>query len=180
MNEAIINTEEHGPTDKQLLWYDEIVRETDHYFQGEMQHDQRSSWLLTTSAVLIALVVSSNSFARNTNPLITFLLIGALGAFVVSAFIAVATLLPLRGTRLWKDFTGQSYRRARNLTAYQLLEERFRHNQFSYDQYDKRIEHHFRSHYLRASAKAYGVIWSSLILIVGIVLFAVAAILTVT
>jgi len=177
MEQMIVNTEEHGPNDKQLLWYDEIVRETDHYYQGEMQHDQRSSWLLTTSAVLIALVVGSNSFVRNTNPLISILLIGALSAFVVSAFIAVATLLPLRGTRFWGDFAGKSYRCARSLTAHQLLEEKFRHNQFSYSQYEKRIEHHFRSHYLRASSKAYGVLWSSLILIVGIVLFAVAAIL---
>jgi hypothetical protein len=181
MKERTVNAEERSPNDRQLLWYEEIVRETDHYYQGEMQHDQRASWLLATSAVLIALVVSSDSFsATNTNPPISDLLVGALSAFAVSAFIAVVTLLPLRGTWFWRDFTGKSHRHARRLTAHQLVEEKFRHNnQLSCDQYEKRIEHHFRSHYLRASSKAYGVIWSSLILIVGIVLFTAAAVLIV-
>lgn len=179
MKETNDNTEEINSNDEKLLWYDEIVRETDHYYQGEIQHDQRSSWLLATSAVLIALIVSSPTlFATNTNPLISVFLIGALSMFAVSAFIAVITLLPQRGTRFWKDFTGKSYRQARNLSARQLVEKRLRHNnQFSYDQYKKRIEYHFRSHYLRAISKAYGVMWSSLVLIVGIVLFATAAIL---
>jgi len=181
MKEETSKTEEHGPDEVKRLWHDEMLRETEHYYQGEMQHDQRASWLLATSAVLIALVVGSDSIAvTSACVLVSYLLIAALGAFAISALIAVITMLPLRGTRFWRDLTGESYRRARMLDVNQLAEQRFRHDSLlSYDQYEKRIKYHFRSHYLRAISKAYGVVWSSLVLLVGIIFFAVAAILIV-
>ena len=44
-----------------VLWLDVIERETEHYFQGEIQQEQRASWLLASVSVLLALFVGAQS-----------------------------------------------------------------------------------------------------------------------
>ena len=41
----------------EALWLEEIVRETDHYYQGEIQQEQRASWILASVCVFLALLI---------------------------------------------------------------------------------------------------------------------------
>ena len=52
-------------------WYEEIIRETEHYYQGEIQQEQRASWILASVCVLVALLISADF--EQTNLLITIL-----------------------------------------------------------------------------------------------------------
>lgn len=49
-------------SEKDKLWLEEISRETEHYYQGEKQQEERSSWLLTTASALMAIIVGTYSF----------------------------------------------------------------------------------------------------------------------
>lgn len=164
--------------DEKKGWLDEIVRETEHYFQGEIQQEQRASWLLTTASVLIAIAASIETTILDKGYKSAQLpMIVALMAFASSGTVSVLTLLPLRGTRLWSDVFGGSYRRSSRMGIEKLIAERFRHGEdWSAENYEKRIKYHFRSHYLRNTRKSYGVFWSSVFLLLGLLLFAVVII----
>lgn len=166
-------------TESKKLWLDEISRETEHYFQSEVQQDQRASWLLAISGVLIAVVVSLVLAALDRGyRLPSLFTILSLVAFVVSSCAAVVTFLPLRGIRHWfSDLFGQGYRRILSISIDQMTEERFRYDSdWSPDSYEARIKYHFRSHYLRNILKSYGVLWSSIFLLVGLVGLAIVLI----
>lgn len=161
------------------LWLEEIIRETEHHYHGEIQQDQRSSWLLATSCLLMAIVVSIEVTALEKGiKLSQPVIITALIAFAISSIFSILTLWPLYGIRIWKDLFGKTYRRTSRLGINNLLQERFRlEEDWPCKDYEKRIKYHFRSHYLRNMRKAYGVFWSSLFLLLGLILFAVQAII---
>lgn len=166
------NPTELSETEK--LWLEEIIRETEHYYQGEIQQDQRASWLLATAGLLIATVVTLELAAMDKGYKIAQLpLAVGLIAFSVSGALSILTLLPLRGTKLWTDIFGGTHRRYAELGIDQLIEKQFRLDEGkAVDSYKKRIKYHFRSHYLRSNRKAYGIIWSSVFLLIGLVALA--------
>lgn len=159
-------------------WLEEIVRETEHYYQSEMQHDQRASWLLATSGVVVAIAVSLEATALDRGISVAWvLLMVALVAFALSAVVAILTLFPLQGIRITNDLSGKRHRDCCALSIDQLIEARFRHSaDWSMESLESRIKHHYRSHYLRASLKAYGVLWSSVFLLLGLLVTALSAI----
>ena len=156
------------------LWLEEIARETEHYFQGEIQHDQRASWLLATSGILTAVIASLDIPTLQKGVESQVLLALVLISFALSGALAILTLFPIRGIRIWKDIFGKLYRRDLGLDIDNLIEERFRHGEdWSISSYEKRIKYHFRSHYLRSNYKAHGILWSSVFLLIGLVFFVI-------
>lgn len=57
VNDSAGSSSDHISKHKEL-WLEEIVRETERYCHGEIQHEQRALWILATASVLIAFVIS--------------------------------------------------------------------------------------------------------------------------
>ena len=174
------NEVSHAISKQKEAWLGEIIRETQDYYQGELQQDQRVSWLLASDGVLIAIVTTIGVQVINKIWIFSTLLVVALVAFFLSGFLSVLTLLPLHGIRFWKSVFGRRYSRDLKIGIDQLVQERFRHGvDWSSENYEVRIKYHFRSHYLRFHLKAYGVLWSSGFFLIGLFLLAIIAIISV-
>ncbi len=160
------------------LWIEEIIRETDHYYQGEAQHDQRASWLLTTSGALITLLVGLQLAAQEKGynlPIVY--IVAAVTSFFLSSLSAVIVVIPLLGTKsFFNDVFGYNLRKNKNLTVEELITKKFRNEKWSRSNYEKRIMFHFRTHFIRSNKKALGVLWSSVFLIAGLIFSAILAI----
>jgi hypothetical protein len=161
-------------------WIEEIVNETEHYFQSEMQQDQRASWLLATASALLTLLIGLQVTAAERGvaiPLIPFFF--ALIAYFLSTIVSIIVMLPMRGIQSpWKDLWGISHRKHKRLDVDTLIKARFRHDdKWSEESFETRLKHHFRSHYLRNSKKSYGIIWSSFFLLIGLLSSATLAII---
>lgn len=152
-------------------WLQEITIETEHYFQGEMQQEQRASWLLATTSALIALLIGLQLSAIEKNiSLPSVWLAISVGSFLISSTISILVILPLRGIHsFWGDLFGKNYRANKNMKIDEIIKKRFRHdNKWSRESLDERIKQHFRSHFLRNSKKAYGIVWASMFLLIGL------------
>ena len=153
-------------------WADEITKETEHYFQGEIQQDQRASWLLATSSALLTLLIGLRVSAAERGVELPLVLFGFTAvAYLLSAVISIFVIVPMRGTRSsWTDLWGKNYRKYKKMKIDQLIKERFRHDdKWSEESLEARLKYHFRSHYIRNSKKSYGIMWSSLLLVIGFV-----------
>ena len=157
-------------------WIEEIIRETEHFCQAEIQQDQRGSWLLASVAVLIVAWSSLEIVIIEKNyPVSQWLMIFALVGFVISGLITIINLMPLRGVKLLGDLTGRKYRNEAKQKTRELITRRFRFDDnWSRIGLEERIYHHYRTHYLRNFRKAYGVLWSSLFLLIGLIIFSIA------
>jgi hypothetical protein len=153
------------------LWLAEIIRETEHYYQGEIQQEQRASWILATVSVLLALMVGAQLQLENglRTPLILITITQI--SFYLSGIFAVLTIIPLRGTRIIRwDFFGQSFRHYKSMDVEEMIERKFQHGEtFPREKYKKRLFYHFRAHFLRVRLKEYGVVWSSFFLLLGFI-----------
>jgi hypothetical protein len=150
---------------KREIWFEEIIRETEHFFQGEIQQEQRASWILASVCVLLAIIIGLQ-VQSDAAPNI-FLVLAEI-FFFVSGLISVITIVPLRGTSLRNDLWGKSFRKARKMNLEEIIQSKFHPGtDWSDEKYLERIYYHFRSHYLRARLKGLGVIWASISLIVG-------------
>lgn len=166
--------------DSKNAWMQEIINETDHYFQGEMQQDQRASWILATASALIALLVGLQiSAPTQSAQLARIFIFGSAGAYFISAVIAIFVMLPLRGIgSFWGDLFGINLRKVQKKKIHDLIKERFRHDdKWSQKSFESRLKYHFRSHYIRNSKKAYGIIWASIFLLIGLLASATAVVL---
>ena len=162
-------------------WIQEIINETEHYFQGEMQQDQRASWLLATTSALIALLIGLQISAIERNvKLPVLLLMMAAVSYLISSIISIFTILPLRGVHsFWRDLFGKSFRDNAKMSVNDLIRKRFRHDdKWSNESFETRVMYHFRSHYLRNNRKAYGIIWSSIFLLLGLIFSAILVVFT--
>jgi hypothetical protein len=157
-------------------WIEEIVQETEHFSQAEIQQDQRGSWLLASVAVLMVAWSSLEIEIIDKNyPVSQFPMIFAFVLFVISGLITIINLMPLRGLQFFVDLTGRKYRYEKKLKTSDLITKRFRLDEnLSRQALEERIYYHYRIHYLRNLRKAYGVLWSSLFLIIGIIMFSIA------
>ncbi len=151
-------------------WREYIIKETEHYYQGEMQQEVRASWLLGTGSALVAIFISlylsSSEKAIIFSNIYMFI---PLVSFFISAVLAILGLLPLIGTTLFKIPW-----RKKIITANQDLE-KFIIGKFCPDSswselsLDDRIFRHFRSHYIRNYRKSIWVIFSSGFLLLGLI-----------
>lgn len=162
------------------VWMQEINNETDHYFQGEMQQDQRASWMLATTSALIALLMGLQiSVPMQSAELARNFIFVSVGAYFISAVISIFVMLPLRGIgSFWGDLFGVNLRRIQKKKIHDLIKERFRHDdKWSQKSLETRLKYHFRSHYIRNSKKAYGIIWASIFLLIGLLASATSVVL---
>lgn len=164
--------------ENKFIWLEEIIRETEHYYQGESQQDQRASWLLATSGVLIAVISGLEVTILDKGYYFTQIpVIAAIVSFTASGILSILTILPMRGTRSWVDLIGRTYYKALRIQIDELIKERFRHDEdWSMQKYEDRIKYHYRSHYLRFNRKSYGILWASVFLCIGLVFFAIVGI----
>lgn len=161
-------SEEHDSSED--LWLTEIIRETDHYYQGEIQQEQRASWILASVCVLLALIVALQLQLGDKLKTPTVLVVLTQISLYLSGMFSILTIIPLRGTSMKRDLFGQSYRHYKNMEIKELMEAKFRFgNRFLKDNYKNRVYYHFRSHFLRVRLKEYGVIWSSVFLLLGFI-----------
>ena len=157
-----------------INWLEEIIRETEHYYQGEIQQEQRASWLLASVSVLLLLFVGSQSMTEIGFEANVYLIGLALLAFFISGFLAIITIVPLRGTRIRRDLFGSTYRIDKKLDVDDLIEARFRPGKdWKNKQYRNRVFYHYRSHYLRVRMKEYIVVWSSVFFLLGFILISI-------
>ena len=160
------------------LWLDEIIRETEHYFLGEIQQEQRASWILATVGVLLALIVGIQLQLETALKAPTLLITMAQLFLFLSGVFSILTIIPLRGTKLRRDLFGQTYRRDKKRDVEKLIERKFRHGEdWSKKMYEKRLFYHYRSHYLRVRRKEYYVVWASLFFLLGFVFLGIIGII---
>lgn len=161
---------EEGNESSQELWFSEIIRETDHYYQGEIQQEQRASWILASVGVLLALIVGAQLQLGNALKAPPALIVLTLAFFYLSGIFSIITIIPLRGTKMRRDLLGQSFRRYKNMKVEDLIQNKFHAGmQFSMEDYKSRLFYHFRAHFLRVRRKEYGVVWSSIFLLLGFI-----------
>ncbi len=93
---AATNNDSGALSDQHLAFLD---REAEHFFQGEMAHERRASWLLAlASGLLLALsrLATSDYVDTISRPSLIFLML-TLGALVLSVALALWALWPLGG-----------------------------------------------------------------------------------
>jgi hypothetical protein len=156
MPEAPTTRETLEPQERRAL----LQQETEHYFQAELYHDQRASWLLTLSTALLTIVLGA-LIAINENKLgkagqVLFTIAGA--TFGVSILLSLFALWPLAGrnAKCWKPFA----------SACDVVRE-------------QSIEEHYLAHRRRAARKADRIVLVLISLIVGMILFFAGALLSI-
>jgi hypothetical protein len=151
-------------------WLEEIIRETEHYYKGEMQQEERASWLLGTASALLAIFLSLfiSNIEKEVNVSKVFFFI-PLCAFFISAVFAVLGLIPYNGTKGVKILAFGNKTKTAELSIDEFIKERFRPDDaWSGESLKKRILYHFRSHYLRNFQKSQQIIWSARFLLIGL------------
>ncbi len=135
-----------------------LDREASHFFQAELNHEQRASWLLGLASGLLALVLAAVVGSREGKIGAGGfgLLVGSASALVVCMVLALVALWPVSGhsADLWNPF-----RRLRDRTAP-------RHRLTVVDL----SRRHYTAHRLRAEVKATRVARALLLLLAGLVL----------
>ena len=148
-------------------WLAEIIRETDHYYQGEMQQEARASWLLSTNSALIVLVLTFLGANVKNNQQVPLLYIIFLLIFLLSGSVsALIALMPIR----WTKVSGRKTTRYSELNTSDFVNSKLRPDStWSSKSLEERIFHHFRSHFIRNQKKSYFVMISSVSLMLTII-----------
>ena len=152
-------------------WVDEIIRETDHYYQGEMQQEMRASWLLSTSSALIAIIFGF--FLAVVNKEIQFSNIIFITTLIVlgcSIFFSILCIMPLRVSSLIAMVKNLFRKKQSNNNK--LVELRFNPNMICNEaNYYSWLFSHYSKHFYRNSYKRTLVVLSLFFLCIGIFLF---------
>jgi hypothetical protein len=152
-----VHASERGPSANALATPNDVLKqETDHFFQAELHHDQRASWLLGLASGLLTAVLGV-LVVMNDRRLATSgreLMIWSAGAFGVSILLSLLALWPLAGQngRLWNPFNSRARRG-----------EEKAHKPFT-------VESHYAAHRLRARYKANRIVYVIVSLIIGVTL----------
>jgi hypothetical protein len=149
-------------------WLDEIIRETDHYYQGEMQQEARASWLLSTNGAIIVLafgLLSPNNDLYKTIPLSYLMALGML--LLTGSGTALIALMPFNWSKLFK----RKSEKEKSGVIEDFIEARFRpDNKWSKQSFVKRIFYHYKSHFVRNKTKSRFVMASSFCLMFVVLL----------
>lgn len=149
-------------------WIQEIRNETEHYYQGEMQQEQRASWLLANSSALITLLIGLKVSVLDKNieiPSIPYFC--SLAAYVLSALIALKVTLPVASLPdIWKKLYRKNFGQQK---AEDALKDHFKPGiKWTNDSLERRLAYHFRSHQYRNIQKARGVVWVTIFFVLGL------------
>ncbi len=154
-------------------WIEEIRRETEHYYQGEMQQEERASWLLAFSSVLIIFLLSPTFLEDKKISLMNFYI--PITLFLISVIFSILALIPYKGTKaIWgirEFFCQEVYDKdeVSDFVSWRL------HSgaHWSTQMLIKRTMYHFRSHYIRNYKKSRLVIVSAFTLLAGLIVYVV-------
>jgi hypothetical protein len=165
-------------SDAKGLWFEEIIRETEHYYQGEQQQEERASWLLGTISAFIAIIFSFSNFSTSivgkiSNSIISIILT----LFLFSGICAIFALIPFKGTKMvsldsFLDFNNKDF------NGYEkFVKEKLRiDDKWSENKYLERLFFHHYVHYQRNLMKSRLINWSSFFLLFGLCLSIFSAI----
>lgn len=142
-----------------------LRQESDHYFQAELYHDQRASWLLALASGLLTVIlgallaVNEGKLGKSGRPLMMV----AAACFGASILLGLFTLWPISGRdgRLWnplKKSNGRVANAVGNLTA----------------------ESHYVAHKQRAASKASRIVYVIVSLMAGVLLGLCGVVLALT
>lgn len=147
------------------LWLEEIVRETEHYYQGEMRQEERASWLLATSSAILAILISYLLSNSGINVfVIKPIIIIPLGLFLFSDILAIIGVMPFSGTKGIRLFL-----RRFDTNPNDLIITKFRPGRnWDRESLKIRIFFHYRNHYVRNLQKSQLVIFSAIFLLIGL------------
>ena len=158
-------------------WIEEIRRETDHYYQGEMQQEERASWLLAFSSVLVIFLLTPSFLENGQLTLANFYI--PIFLFLISIIFSILALIPYRGTKgvggirgffceeeISKEEIGSFVKARLHSRAH-----------WGHKEFNKRIMYHFRSHYIRNYQKSRLVIISAFTLLIGLLVYVASCIL---
>lgn len=147
-------------------WLAEIIRDTEHYYQGEMQQDARSSWLLSTNSALIVLGLGyMGSGLKNNSSLPEFVTSLPLIFLFVSLCFSLIALMPLNWHRL---FWGAE-KNKHSLLIEEFINAKFHPDkQWSRKSLEMRVFHHYRSHLVRNQKKSRNVVLASIFLLLSL------------
>lgn len=144
-------------------WLAEIIRDTEHYYQGEMQQDARASWLLGTNSALVVVFVGlfGGIDKNSTATEITFVVL-LLSALFLSSSFAVIALMPFKPSKLFKIKNNK-------MSLDEFIKGKFRPDgEWSDHSLEERIFHHYKSHLERNQKKSQYVTVSSITLMAGL------------
>jgi hypothetical protein len=155
-------------------WIDEIIRETEHYYQGEQRQEERASWLLGTVSAILAIVFGSLNLNQNINleNLSNFIIILIISSFFFSTLFSILALIPYKGNRVFPSgilFEENLGIGERNLEEF--IKSKFRVKDFSdIGSYTSRLYFHYLCHYQRNFRKSQMVLWASIFLAFGLLI----------
>ncbi len=158
-------------------WIEEIRRETEHYYQGEMQQEERASWLLAFSSVLIIFLLSPTFLEDKELSPVNFYI--PITLFLISIIFSVHALIPYKGTKgVWgirRFFCQEEFDKneVSDFVSKRLHSGAHWNNRMLI----KRTMYHFRSHYIRNYKKSRLVIVSAFTLLAGLLVYVVGCII---
>jgi len=151
-------------------WIVAVKAETEHYYQGEIQQENRLSWLLALQGVFLAVIISFLFDIRDGKAILVVSLfqgITIIVPLVLSMCVTLLGLYPLRGKKDKRIF--QRIRKA-SLDTEELIKIKFfaRQNIEEAD-YQAYIYNHFISHFKRSMVKRCFVVLSLSSFIISVV-----------
>ena len=157
-------------------WVEEIVRETDHYYNGEMQQEERASWLLGITSALLSLCLTLLVACKDNNDFVGILSKFSylpLILFMLSIITSIIALIPFKGTRgglsIFLIFKKDDVYKS---SIENFVKSHFKHDgKWSKKSYYYRLFFHLRSHYIRNLQKSRMVGFSAVFLLLGILSF---------
>lgn len=157
-------------------WIEEIIRETEHYYQGEQQQEERASWLLGTVCAILAIIISFYASSGDCTSLIKITLsknwvIIIFLSFLISAIMSIIGIMPLNGTKVAFLSLLKLYRKINNeKDLFYFVERKFSPNT-TWDNVslESWIIHHYQLHYVRNHFKSQLIMLSSIFLLLGLI-----------
>jgi hypothetical protein len=146
------------------FWIAEIIRETEHFYQSEMQQEQRASWILGSACVLLGFIISNDVKINISSPI--YVVFSEI-LIAISGIVSIFTINPKIVSALpnSKIITPQNSEISRKV----ILNKFHIDNKWSAESYKNRIFHHYLIHYKRARLKGIGVVLSSTALLIGFI-----------
>ena len=151
------------------LWHKEIISETEHYYQGEIQQETRASWLLAINGGILAIIINFIFVVEggNINALLGFWKsISVIAPFILSSLFSSIGIYPIiskKDKKIFQEIKKQIVEPER-LIGEKFFKGKLRTN----SDIDSYIYHHFISHFKRNHKKRKYVVISLISLLFGI------------
>jgi RsiW-degrading membrane proteinase PrsW (M82 family) len=150
-------------------WQEEIIREMEHYYQGELRQEERASWLLGIVSAMITLLISSFTNCTGSFSISETSFQFIICSLVLSAIFSIITILPYKG----KNVFSLEVLFKEKLDPVDESHEEFVRNKLKADKdwsdesLQRRIIFHYIIHYQRNFRKSQTILWSIIFFLVG-------------